>query len=443
MHIGKVVQAGASWTVARNSGFGTSLQSFFWNGRIVTLAGWRRDTVKQFLGIVKPPASFSFPAYPGRDRSDFLPAGTNFKNEADTTTQSIVFKVTDQVRLFANRSENFAATNPRLDNLYRSIAPASGTTDEAGIGVALFNNRLDVKVTTFKSSQQGTTNNTGVATLRIVAFEDNLYTALNSAGRLSEWSTISPNGGTTNERYTTPNNAASTQDTVSKGASVEIYFRPNRNWDFVASFDQLENVVTRVGHEIGDFLAARAPFYKKYFTEGLRVDGTNNTNPSSSTLLTNQFVSAIAANWVNEVLSEGTSNRGIAPYTGKLVARYSFTAGRLKGLGVGTNLRWESGKVIGYGQKTTAFNFGGLENYAGPASDLTRDYKSDSIIAGGMVLNYSRKIMSDRVRWKIQVNAQNLFSKTGLRAAAANSDGSPVWAVSPPRAYELSNSFDF
>jgi hypothetical protein len=173
------------------------------------------------------------------------------------------------------------------------------------------------------------------------------------------------------------------------------------------------------------------------------VDGTNNTTTSSSTPLTNQFVSAIAANWVNEILSEGTSNRGIAPYTGKLVGRYSFTAGRLKGLGIGTNLRWESGKVIGYGQKTAPFNFGGLENYAGPASDLTKEYKSDAIIAGGMVLNYSRKIMSDRVRWKIQLNAQNLFSKTGLRAVAANSDGSPVWAVSPPRAYELSNSFDF
>jgi outer membrane receptor protein involved in Fe transport len=443
MHVGKVNIAGASWTVARNSSVGTSLQSFFWKGRIVTLAGWRRDTVKQFLGIVQPPASFAFPTYPGRDRGDFQATGTNFKNQADTTTQSVVFKVTEKVRLLANRSENFAATNPRLDNLYRSIAPASGNTDEAGFGVALFNNKLDVKVTTFKSRQQGTTNNTGVASLRIAAFEDNLYNALSNAGRQAEWSTLSSGGGTTTERYTTPNNAASTQDTVSKGAAVEVYFRPNRNWDFVASFDKLENVVTRVGHEIGDFLAARAPYYKKYFTEGLRVDGTNNTTVSSSTPLTNQFVSAIAANWVNEVLSEGTSNRGISPYTAKLVGRYSFSEGRLKGLGIGTNLRWESGKVIGYGQKTAAFNFGGLENYAGPASDLSKEFKSDTVIAGGMVLNYSRKILNDRVRWKIQCNAQNLFSKTGLRAVAANSDGSPVWAVSPPRTYELANSFEF
>lgn len=443
MHVGKGNISGASWTVARNSSYGTSLQSFFLKNRIVTLVGWRRDTVKQFLGVLKPPASFPFPLYPGRDRGDFLQEGNNFKNEADTTTQSIVYKLTDKVWFFANRSENFAATNPRLDNLYRSIAPANGKTEEVGMGVTLFNNKLEVKLTTFESSQYGSTANTGVASIRVVNFEDNLYNALNNAGRLSEWSTISPSGGMTSERYTTPNNAASTQDTVSKGTAIELYFRPNRNWDFVASFDKLDNVVSRIGSEIGDFLAVRAPFYKKYFSEGLRVDGTNNTNPSSSTPLSNQFVSLIAGNWVNEILSQGTSNRGISPYTAKLVGRYSFNAGRLKGLGVGVNLRWESGKVIGYGQKITTFSFGGLDNYSGPVSDLSREYKSDAIIAGGMALNYSRRILKDRVRWKIQFNAQNLFSETGLRPVAANGDGSPVWAVSPPRAYELTNSFDF
>jgi len=47
------------------------------------------------------------------------------------------------------------------------------------------------------------------------------------------------------------------------------------------------------------------------------------------------------------------------------------------------------------------------------------------------------------VRWKIQLNAQDLFSEQGLRRVAVNGDGSPIWALNPPRAYELSNSFDF
>lgn len=446
LHVGEGLIANASvrtWTVQRNQGAGTSLQSFFWKNRIVTLLGWRRDTVESFLGILKPDSQFPFPTLPGSSRSDFLSSGNTFKNVADTTTQSVVFKVTDRLRVLANRSENFAATNPRLDNLYRPIAPQNGKTDEAGLGASFFGSRLDLKLTYFKSSQVGATSNTGVAGLRIVAFENPLYSALAAAGRLSEWNTISATGGTTTNRYETPNNAASTQDTVSKGWSLEANFRPNRNWDFVASIDKLENVTTRVGHEVGDFLAARAAYYKKYFDEGLRVDGTNNRNPSSSQLLRDSFVSTIAVNWVNEILSEGVSNRGISPYTGKLVGRYNVTEGILKGVSVGSNLRWESGKIIGYGQTTKLFNFGGLENYPGLASDLNKEYRTGSVIAGGMFLNYSRRILNNRVRWKVQLNAQELFSQTGLRRIGANGDGSPVWAMSPSRTYELTNSVDF
>jgi len=76
-------------------------------------------------------------------------------------------------------------------------------------------------------------------------------------------------------------------------------------------------------------------------------------------------------------------------------------------------------------------------------SDLNTEYKTGQVLAGGMMLNYTRRILNNRVRWKVQLNAQDLFSEQGLRRVAVNGDGSPVWAVSPPRAYELSNSFDF
>jgi hypothetical protein len=59
------------------------------------------------------------------------------------------------------------------------------------------------------------------------------------------------------------------------------------------------------------------------------------------------------------------------------------------------------------------------------------------------VVNYARKILDGRVKWKVQLNAQNLFSKEGLRVIAANADGSAVWGMSPPRAYELTNTFEF
>jgi hypothetical protein len=175
----------------------------------------------------------------------------------------------------------------------------------------------------------------------------------------------------------------------------------------------------------------------------MRTDGTTNKNPSSAQLLVDNFASAVGVSYASDVLPEGNARAGLSPYTAKLIGRYSFSEGGLKGLSVGTNLRWESGKVIGYGQTTKLFNFAGLQNYPGQVSDLSKEYKTGSVIAGGAFINYSRRILNNNVRWKIQLNAQDFFSEQGLRRVAVNGDGSPVWALNPPRAYELSNSFDF
>ena len=381
---------------------------------------------------------------PGVTRNEYEEVGNTFKDRADTMTKSVVYKINNKLRVFVNQSENFAATAPRQDNLYRNIDAANGETTDFGVGLTLNDGKLDVRATVFESSQKNATASTGVAGIRVVAFEDVIYNALESAGRLAEWSTIDTNGGTTTDRYERPNNAATTEDTTSKGYSVEVSWRPNRNWDFVAGFDQLENVTSRVGRELGEFLAVRAPFYKKFYDEGLRIDGTNGNTTSTSTLIQARFVDTIASNYVNEILGEGTSNRGIAEYTSKLVARYKFNDGMLKGLNVGANLRWESGKIIGYGEIPASFDFGGLSNFPGIVSDVGNEYVGDSIIAGGMFVSYTRKIFNDRVRWRVQLNAQNIFNtEQGLRVIAANGDGSPVWGVAQPRTYELSNSFEF
>lgn len=446
LHVGQGLIPNAAvrtWQIQENSGEGFSLQSFFWKNRVVTLLGWRRDKVESSLRSLQPDSAFPFPALPGGGRGDFLATGTTFSNQRDTRTESIVFKATDWLRLMANRSENFAATSPRQDNLYRAIPPRTGKTDEIGVGVSLLRNQLDVKLTHFKSSQLFNSSASTSVQNRVPAFENTLYNALINAGRQSEWNTVGANGATVTTPYALPNGAIATSSAVSKGYALEVYFKPGRNWDFVASVDKTEARVSGIAPELTDFFATRAAFYKKYFDEGLRVDGTNNRNPSTSQLLVDNFANAVGVSYASDVLPEGNARAGLSPYTAKLTGRYSFPEGWIKGVSVGTNLRWESGKVIGYGQTTKLFNFGGLQNYPGQVSDLSREYKTGSVIAGGAFLNYSRRILNNKVRWKIQLNAQDLFSEQGLRRVAVNGDGSPVWALNPPRAYELSNSFDF
>jgi hypothetical protein len=435
--------ASRTYSKQTNEGAGASLQSFFWKDRIVTLLGWRKDTVKSFLPALLPDATYPFPNLPGGTRNDFLATGSNYRFSQASATQSIVFKLTDEVRLLANRSENFAATIPRQDNLFRPIPPQSGKTNEAGIGVNLFRNKLDVKLTYFKSSQLLTSSSSGVAGLRIKPMEDTIYNALLNAGRISEWSTVGVNGSRSTAQYDTPNNANATEDNVSKGYGLEVYFQPSRSWDFVFSADKIENVATNINKELFEFFAIRAPFYKKFFDEGLRNDGSNSRAPNPGSPLVQAQMVTLAGQFANEILREGTSNRGLSPLKASFVGRYKFTQGRLNGLSLGTNLRWEDKKLTGYGQKNIVYNFGGLENYAAPGPDTKAEYYTGQVLAGGMTINYSQRLYRDRVRWKIQLNADNIFSETGLRKIANNADGSAIWGVAPPRSYSLTNTFEF
>jgi hypothetical protein len=263
------------------------------------------------------------------------------------------------------------------------------------------------------------------------------------AGRASEWNTFGLNGQPTNAPYQVPSGQGTTKDGIAKGTTLEIYFQPAQNWNFYASVDQLKQTASNFNREATAFLNARAPYYKKYFDQGLRVNGTTDAISSSDLLKTN-FANSVLSRYGSEIASEGTSNRGVAPYSAKLVGRYGFSEGSLKGLSIGTNLRWESGKVVGYGTATKNLSIGGVENYPVIVSDpSSREYRTDPVFAGGAFASYSRRIFSNKIRWKVQFNAQDLFSKVGLRVIAANGDGSPVWAMSPSRAYELSNSFEF
>lgn len=446
VHIGRRITTGQrGYSQQRNDGYGVSMQSFFWDRKIVTLLGWRQDKVDSFQGILKNAANYPYPTIPGPDRNDYESAGLVYKNKRSTSTKSIVYKILPQLRVFANTSENFAATTPRQDSLYRSIAPQSGKTDEVGIGVNLLDGKLDIRAIHFKSSQVLASSQSGVVGLRIPPFEDRIYDALQTAGRLAEWFTVGTTGGTTTDRYTRPNNGFSTEDRVSQGQSLEITFKPNRNWEFAGSIDRIDNVKSNVGREVGEFFDIRAPFYKKFFDQGMRSDGTLGTPylATDTNLLSNRFILDVANNWIGEILTEGISNPGLSEYTARVVGNYKFTEGRLKGVAIGTNLRWESGKSIGYKEIPYVFNFGGLTNIAGRISDTANPFFDDPAISGGMFIKYGRKIWNGRVNWRMQLNAQNLFSKTGLRVIGANADGSPIWGRNPDRAYELSNSFDF
>jgi hypothetical protein len=106
-------------------------------------------------------------------------------------------------------------------------------------------------------------------------------------------------------------------------------------------------------------------------------------------------------------------------------------------------VRWENGKIFGYPQVPTIYRVGGLDNVAGTVSDVSNPYVSGNIFSGGAFVRYGRRILSDRVNWRAQLNAQNLLSEHGLRKISAQPDGSPVYGIARPLTFQLTNTFDF
>lgn len=435
--------AGRLYNEQLNEGIGVSLQSFFWDRRIVTLIGAREDSIEVFEAELKE-HDVNLVVL-GGSRSDYLPFGDpTFSDSQRTATASVVVHATNALRFFVNSSENFAVTAPRRDNLYRTLPPQQGETQEFGVGLSLFQQRLSIKLTHFESTQLNASGNSRGSNIEIGGFENALRGALENADRLDEWFTITEGGQTTTEPYDRPGNIAALQDTVSKGQSLEISFNPTRRWNLVASIDKIDNKVTNVGRQLNDFLAIRGPYYQQFINEGLRVDGTSGPDGTpASALIIDRLRSPFLVQYTSELEVEGTSNRGVAEYTAAMVVRYRFDEGFLRGLNVGANLRWESDKIVSFPLVPTTYSFEGLTDMPGFASDVNNPISVSSIMTGGMFASYTRRIFDDRVNWRVQLNYQNAFSETGLRVTKANPDGSPVYSLAPDRKVQLSTSFDF
>lgn len=140
----------------RNGGWGVSAQSFFWNRRIVTALGYRKDTTNNDL-FTRVDYSGSFQDIPGDGSaiSDYdLSSPLNLRRQTEALrTTSVVFHATDWLRFFYNESENFDLANPTIDGFFRPNPLPSGETEEYGLGMSLLEDKLDMKMTFYDTKQ--------------------------------------------------------------------------------------------------------------------------------------------------------------------------------------------------------------------------------------------------------------------------------------------------
>ncbi len=487
IELGKVnITGGRGYTTTKRDGVGVSLQSFFWDRKVVSTVGWRTDTVENRTWNRMPDDKSNF------DENGIIIGGTTtpegilgysrdhytdyntFEISADTMTYGAVYHVTPWLRLFGNFSENFALTQQRFTPDYQPIDPQSGETKDFGIGLRLLEDKLHIKATVFETSQLNADSRGGAATasLRIEPFESKIYEALidadiiaqrainlengivddpdewiNPNGNffLDQWYTYGPEGTITTEKYERPDNPAETEKSVAEGLEIEITYNPTKNWRFAGNISKVESTASELGGGVREFFELRAPFYKQWFDLGLEKDGDFTTPylADNEELLSDELVDAVVGPYLEGTARDGEPVFGLAEYTAKLTGNYKFTDGRMKGFSIGGNFAWESGKAIGARQKVVEIDIAGLENQATLISDPDQRLIGDDILTGSFMVNYRKKIFNDKVDWRIQLNAKRAIGEHGLRVIRVNPDSSPVYGIANPATYQLSNSFSF
>ncbi|MBK1876448.1 TonB-dependent receptor plug domain-containing protein [Pelagicoccus mobilis] len=546
-----IINKTLTFTGLEQSGYGGSLQSFFWNNRIVTTLGWREDEVKSitYLRPEDPTPKWDY-EHDGDERSDWdtslINEQSTVENTKDLTTTSVVFHATPWLRAFYNESENFDLTSPSVDGFGRSIPNQGGETTEYGIGMTLFENRLDLKLNHFETAQV----NERMGHLvwdRLKGYERQVLGLLTTLDKkfmngdptefnIEDWERVSgiddagnllverngyripeldddgnqiidPDSGipqwTHDEedmQWFQATNVNTTRDSVSEGWEFSANWNPNRNFRLAGNVSKLENAIDNVHSQTLEYVSKRAPYWNQFFDKGYHTNGHNDASkyyvrpedadeitpenglqvwegeisdlpynsyivdnengiPQPSSLISAKFYSAFGRDVMTALQQQGISNHGISEYNARLTANYSFHDGFMKGFSFGTNLRWESGKALGYNVievpdsdlpadfPVTDSNGNGQndpDEYLVVRKDTDNPIEGDSHVTGGIMVNYRGKLSGDKIDWRIQLNVDNLFRQgDDFRITRVNADGSYVYGLNRPTTYKLTNSFSF
>jgi len=459
-----------------------SMQSFFLNGHVVGLVGFRNDEQST---LINP----NVPRFPSGEvdleSANFLepprnPITGEFEQPEDgnTTTWSVVAHMPDSIMdklpitglsFHYNESENFNPVGVRTDIEGFQIASPGSETTEYGFTLNLFEDRLSLRANWFETSE---VNGTGTAN------------PLDVAGRIGDWTfrwleaersglTIDqslaaagfPAGfwGSYEEAFNTLvdllpanvksvanyrrevqngnlviendfdllQNIGSTRDFIAEGFELDLVGQITKNWRVMLNVGQQKTIQNNIGPKtlaLGAALNAniQAAPYLNFQDDPQRVEIT--------------FANRWAQNFarlLSAVSQEGTVSLEQRRWRWNAVTNYTFSEGRFKDFGVGAAARWQDKAATGY--PLLPLNADGIA-----LPDLANPFFGPDQLNGDLWFSYGKKIIDDKVDWKIQLNLRNAFGDDDIIPVTTNPNGElAIFRNSLPKEVFLTNSFSF
>jgi outer membrane receptor protein involved in Fe transport len=227
-----------------------------------------------------------------------------------------------------------------------------------------------------------------------------------------------------------------TADTEASGGELELTYNPMPNWTikFVGAQTETKNTTIETG--FAEYLNQRLDFWKN-----LKNDANVNwwTSTALSTQTAENFYNASVASplKIDQALL-GKSNPQVKKYTARVISNYIFNSGILKDVGLGGSGGWDDKSVVGF--------LGADPDSDGivRSLDVNRAFYDKARYNFDLWISYSMKLFQDKIRAKVQLNAQNVTESGGLRIVGVNPDGTPYnFRIINPRKFVLTTTFEF
>lgn len=459
------------------------MQSYWLQDHLVTLVGWRRDAdyfARQNINFVANPADANDPGKVHWGFDDLsLPRTPPLNVAADTWSYSGVLrwpsklvKLPDgsDVSVFFNKSANFTPSGGRVNGFNEPLASPSGKTREYGFNISILQGKLSLRMNWFRTDVQGqsftpgvynTTINNGILQAAdIWGVEGNVNPQLVAMRNADIELLFSPLPANFRQLYgwgivgTAPSLAAAgrlnnlsgagdTTDYTASGREVEIVYNPTRNWRILVNVANQESVQTNSLPFLKRLIELMTPVWDQLRSRARTAYpvGWQPGDPLNQQTY-GQFMDVnVLVPFATAIATEGSASAEQRKWRANLVTNYSFRqdsifGSTLKGFGVGGAVRWQDKLGIGY---PTARNPDQSVNL-----DLEHPYFAPAEINYDAWISYEKKLWSNRISWKLQLNVRNLFGETDPIAISAQPWGAAAVVRLPPeRRWYLTNSFSF
>jgi outer membrane receptor protein involved in Fe transport len=234
----------------------------------------------------------------------------------------------------------------------------------------------------------------------------------------------------------TPGNLVISDDNLSKGVEYELTAQPAKGWDLTFNASHTFSTIDSVAQSYTEEVAGEEAFFHSL------VPGSDEGNIGGDVkewngglggqTAGNQFDAQFYGNYLYLKALTGTGVSEERPWRFNVITDYTFSSGPLKNVNVGAAYRWQDKQIIGYPFIAATTTFDTTHPFLSPVVDTTDAW-----------VGYSRKI-SEKLKWRIQVNVRNLFYSDTLIPVSAEPDGSTAEARIPePRTWEVTNSLTF